>query len=376
MKPSLNIKFVLAAMLALTQYAGALHAADAKKKTADDSKDGKDAKVIEAPSLNDPWELKLAMPGWVAGISGDLGVKGISTHVDIGADQILKHLDSTFSFAGELRNGRIGFYGDFLYLNLSDTASPNGSLLSGVAVRLDEYIGDFDVNYRIVQGDRGWVDALAGFRIVSISQQMNPYANMAGINAASTNLVNNVAAAVNADVHTAVVSALDRQLAVLKGNNSALPIAPLAGPGVSAIESRVEQIIKSRAADLASAVAAADQPRINAIKAGLTNRITNAISSGIATPRDQTDEWVDPYIGVRGRLNLNKAFYITGKTDVGGFSVGSKISFEAYGALGCQVTKNIYAEAGYKYLYIDYDSGGFLYKTATQGAMITVGMNF
>ena len=113
------------------------------------------------------------------------------------------------------------------------------------------------------------------------------------------------------------------------------------------------------------------------MKAGISQQITNALSSAIATPRNQTNDWADPYVGFRARLNMYKeVLYLTTKTDIGGFDAGSKISAEAYGALGCQITRNIYAEAGYKYLYEDYDSGGFLYKTATQGAQITAGWKF
>jgi hypothetical protein len=85
---------------------------------------------------------------------------------------------------------------------------------------------------------------------------------------------------------------------------------------------------------------------------------------------------VIPYIGVGGRYNLNKAFYLTGKVDVGGFDVGSKVTVQAYGGLGCELTRSIYAELGCRYLYYDYDSGGYLYKVSTYGPQITVGAQF
>jgi hypothetical protein len=43
-------------------------------------------------------------------------------------------------------------------------------------------------------------------------------------------------------------------------------------------------------------------------------------------------------IGLRGRFNLNKTFYLIAQTDVGGFGIGSDIAVEAYAALGCQFT--------------------------------------
>ncbi len=84
-------------------------------------------------------------------------------------------------------------------------------------------------------------------------------------------------------------------------------------------------------------------------------------------------------IGLRGRLNLNKAFYLTAETDVGGFGIGSDIAVQAYAALGCHVTRNIYSEVGYRYLYDDFrDEGanGFLYQVSLHGAQISVGLTF
>ena len=89
-----------------------------------------------------------------------------------------------------------------------------------------------------------------------------------------------------------------------------------------------------------------------------------------------TERWTDPYLGIGGQYDLNKAFYMTGRADVGGFDVGSKVTVQAYGGLGCHITRSIYSELGFRYLYDDYDSGGFLYKVSTYGPQITTGITF
>jgi hypothetical protein len=81
-------------------------------------------------------------------------------------------------------------------------------------------------------------------------------------------------------------------------------------------------------------------------------------------------------IGLRGRFNLNKAFYLTAESDVGGFGIGSDIAVQAYGALGCQITRNIFSEVGYRYLYDDFRDTNFLYQLSLHGAQITVGLTF
>jgi len=88
---------------------------------------------------------------------------------------------------------------------------------------------------------------------------------------------------------------------------------------------------------------------------------------------------VDPYVGFRGRYNFCEKFYFLAKADIGGFGVGSDLTWEASAALGCQLTKNIFAEAGYRYLAVDYHQGGqngLTYDVRTQGAEVTLGINF
>jgi hypothetical protein len=49
---------------------------------------------------------------------------------------------------------------------------------------------------------------------------------------------------------------------------------------------------------------------------------------------------------------------------------------ELAGALGCQVTRHIHAELGYRYLYTDYNKDGFLYEVSQSGVEITAGITF
>ena len=71
-----------------------------------------------------------------------------------------------------------------------------------------------------------------------------------------------------------------------------------------------------------------------------------------------------------------KALYLTAETDVGGFGIGSEITWQAYGALGLQITRNIFSELGYRYLYSDYDTTSFIFQAAMHGAQITAGITF
>jgi hypothetical protein len=51
---------------------------------------------------------------------------------------------------------------------------------------------------------------------------------------------------------------------------------------------------------------------------------------------------------------------------------------QAYAALGCQITRNIYCEVGYRYLYDDFRDEGatdFLYQMSLHDAQISPGLN-
>jgi opacity protein-like surface antigen len=91
------------------------------------------------------------------------------------------------------------------------------------------------------------------------------------------------------------------------------------------------------------------------------------------------DDWFDPLIGVRGRSNQSKAFYLTAETDIGGFGIGSDIAWRGYAGLNCQITRNIYSEVGYRALYDDFrdeSANGFLYQLWLHGVQITAGLKF
>src|SRR5215475_728596 len=39
-----------------------------------------------------PFEIRIGLPGWLSGVSGDIGVKGVVTNIDLSFDQLFAHL--------------------------------------------------------------------------------------------------------------------------------------------------------------------------------------------------------------------------------------------------------------------------------------------
>jgi hypothetical protein len=299
---------------------------------------------------SEPWHFNLGSPGWLAGVSGDIGLHGITSDVDVGFDQIIRHIRGLASVSADARKGRFGVYGDFLYLSLSASANNDG-LLSKVQLDLDQYLADAEVYYRILDDPRGRLDLRAGARYLNIYNRVQLFGNNAQIDQAATDLTNALAGNVR--------DLLERKLqGLLDNRDPTLPIAPLAFGEKAELRRRI--------------VAARQNPN----PALVQQKIATILRNGLNRTFSLTEYWTDPYIGAGGRYNLTKAFYLTGKVDVGGFGAGSDISVQASAAVGCQLTRRIYSELGYRYLYEHYDRDEFLYQVSTQGIQITTGIVF
>jgi opacity protein-like surface antigen len=86
--------------------------------------------------------------------------------------------------------------------------------------------------------------------------------------------------------------------------------------------------------------------------------------------------WVDPILGINAKVHVYKPFSLLMLGDVGGFGVGSHITYQFYGAGELQLTRNMFMDLGYRYLDTDYSSGGFTYDVDMKGPQITMGANF
>jgi hypothetical protein len=339
-----------------------------------------EAKVVEQPPVKTigPWQITVEGPGWLAGFSGHTGFHGVNPYVNVGVGQILKHLNAISTFAGEVRRDRFGVRGGLLYLNAQSGTDTSG-LVSKVDLSLQQFIGQFFGYYRVIEGPRGWLDLLAGFRYTYLGEQVGLQANNMAIDGASTQLVNQFSqqvAASGSELRTLIQQNIVDKLSALDGSNPKLPVGPIASDQKDIIRDLVQHAIESQRQELAEAIRTGAQARVNQIKTKLSNQVANIVSSKLNRSFSFYDNWTDPVIGLRGRFNLNKTFYLTAQTDVGGFGIGSDIAVEAYAALGCQFTRKIFSEVGYRYYYDDFRDGNFLYQLSLHGAQVTVGLTF
>ncbi|PSJ54380.1 hypothetical protein C7I85_27450 [Mesorhizobium soli] len=112
--------------------------------------------------------------------------------------------------------------------------------------------------------------------------------------------------------------------------------------------------------------------RYNYLKADLD--IAPADFPGIS--REGKRDWVDPTVGLFAHYDFNDRWFANGLADIGGFGAGSKISAQAFAAVGYNWNEKISTALGYRVLYTDYDKDNFLYKTTEYGPYLSLGIHF
>ena len=91
----------------------------------------------------------------------------------------------------------------------------------------------------------------------------------------------------------------------------------------------------------------------------------------------QTDEsWADPVIGLHGIYRFDNGIFLTSFAHIGGFGVGSDLTWDIFGALGYQFNDSISAVAGYRHLVVDYDHDGFVFDVKLSGPVTGMTIRF
>ena len=173
-----------------------------------------------------------------------------------------------YAFNGEVRRGRFGVFGGLLYLNAQAGAEFSGPV-SKVDLGLQEFVGQFFGAYRVIDGPRGWLDLLAGFRYTYLGEQVGLQANNVSIDAASTQLVDDVAERLTTGVTNvgALIQAdIINKLSALDDRNPVLPVAPVAEGLKGTILAAVQQLVQSQEPGLQAAIRTKAQARANQLK--------------------------------------------------------------------------------------------------------------
>jgi hypothetical protein len=124
------------------------------------------------PPPPQPWcgtpptlEIRIGAPGWMAGVSGNSGVKGVVADPDVSFDQLLRHLTHVpIVLSAEIRYKRWEFFGDGQYMEVGTSASLPGLLFTDANMHLKVGLAEGFVGYRVINCDKAALSFFAGAR--------------------------------------------------------------------------------------------------------------------------------------------------------------------------------------------------------------------
>jgi len=233
-------------------------------------------------------EFRIGIPGWITGLEGDFGVRGIVTEQDVKFTDILKRLDMIAAGSLYARYQRWEIFADGQYMKLSDTAKLPGLLFDTAHVSLKSAFAEAFVGYRLINCQNGILSVFAGAR----------YNYMSG------------------------------DLQIAQDND----------------------------------------PRFPALRRKLGISDSLRVSGSI--------DWVDPVVGLAGKVHVWKPVSLYAKGDIGGFGAASDFTWQVQGGAEFQLTRWLWSDIGWRYMKFDYTSGGFTNKTELNGPFIETGVNF
>lgn len=107
----------------------------------------------------------------------------------------------------------------------------------------------------------------------------------------------------------------------------------------------------------------------------------NIIGGGTTTfvSADNSEFWIDPVIIARATHTVNGKWLFQFRGDIGGFSIGSSLTWQLQGYFGYRFSKLFHTSVGFRAIGMDYDKGSgadrFRYDVTTFGPVVRLGFN-
>lgn len=97
---------------------------------------------------------------------------------------------------------------------------------------------------------------------------------------------------------------------------------------------------------------------------------------GMSRSYGESFGWIDPVIGARAFFRLTDELSVQAQADIGGFGVGSDLTWSALATVNYTFSNNLSVSAGYKVLDVNYDSDGHVYDTRLSGPVLGLTYRF
>jgi hypothetical protein len=133
---------------------------------------GYDISKKTPPPPPQPWyetpptlEIRIGAPGWLAGVSGNSGVRGVVASPDVSFDQLLTHLTHVpIVLSIDIGYKRWEFFGDGQYMEVGTSATLPGLLFTNANLHLQTGLAEGFVGYRLINCDKAALSLFAGAR--------------------------------------------------------------------------------------------------------------------------------------------------------------------------------------------------------------------
>jgi hypothetical protein len=350
---------------------------------------------------SEPWQFTIAAPGWVAGMDGTIGVRGVNADINIGFDQILQHLDMIFAARAQAQKGPFGIYGELIYIGLSDDAQVRG-LINNIHEQVDMTLVDGALSWRLINQPRWSLDFAAGTHYTNVYERLTLNGDVVAIHQASVRFVDDVAAdlrerldrdisqgefrtALEESIRSVITDRIGERLENHERHPN-IPIGPLGGRIRQEVRRVVEDYINLKVDALRARIEAlhlegearraAVKRIVNAAKARIANDLAFTLQTKLNRSIARDDYWFDPYVGLRTRYNFNKTYYTAVRGEIGGFGVGADLMWEVEGVIGINLTRSIFTEIGYRALAGNFEENDFRFDVVSHGPQITTGITF
>jgi len=349
---------------------------------------------------SEPWQFTIAVPGWMAGLDGTIGIRGVNADADITFPEILQHLDMIFAARAEAQKGPFGIFGEVFYIGLSDNTQIN-RMINNIHEQVDITLVDGALSWRLFNQPRWSLDIAAGMHYTNVYEKLELHSDPTLIQQTSEQFVNDIASdlrerldqdisnseflqILKSTIQEHIISRIGDRLEDHEGHPS-IPIGPLGGRIRQKVANIVEDLIDSKLDGLRARIdalhlrgeerRAAVARAVNAAKTQITKQLASTLNAKLGQTLSRDDYWFDGYGGLRFRYNFSKTFYTAVRGEVGR-GVVSDLMWEVEGVVGLNWTRSIFTEVGYRALGSDFEDNNFKFDVVMHGPQITTGITF
>jgi hypothetical protein len=254
-----------------------------------------------AENLGDTgWHFKLAPYGWLVGVQGDLA---FGTHpeseIDLPFSNILNHLKMFFMAQGEASKGRLTLFGDGVYAKLSDSSAISTTF--GPFAAGPRTVGPFSVG----PGGRHTIGPFV------FEKQIGPFSET-------------------------IDYGLTMRLTIVEGG----------------------AMYRLREGTLDGGAGGEALRYSLSLRGGARyTELDMHIVTGAGADVSLSEDWVDPFVGARGTVDLSSKWRLGANFDVGGFGVGSDFTWKADVGFTYRSREKQRLILGYRVLSQDYKTG-------------------